>query len=84
MIFNFHTHTQFCDGKSTAEEMVLSALNKGFSVLGFSGHGYTHFDHTYCMKDTEAYKQEILRLRKKYEKDIEIYLGRCLRYDKMR
>ena len=75
MIFNFHTHTQFCDGKSTAEEMVLSALNKGFSVLGFSGHGYTLFDHTYCMKDTEAYKQEILRLRKKYEKDIEIYLG---------
>ena len=35
---NFHTHTQFCDGKSTAEEMLLSAIDKGFSALGFSGH----------------------------------------------
>ena len=35
---NLHTHTLFCDGRDTPEDMVLSAIEKGFSVLGFSGH----------------------------------------------
>ncbi|MGN0853489.1 MAG: histidinol-phosphatase [Kiritimatiellia bacterium] len=35
---NFHTHTTWCDGKNTPEEMVHAALEKGFSVLGFSSH----------------------------------------------
>ena len=30
MLTNFHTHTTFCDGKATAEDMVLSALETGF------------------------------------------------------
>ena len=34
---NFHTHSKFCDGKNTAEEMVLAAIDKGFTVLGFYG-----------------------------------------------
>ena len=55
--------------------MVISAIKKGFSVLGFSGHGYTGFDLTYCMKDTEGYKSEVTRLREKYKNEIEIYLG---------
>lgn len=75
MLTNLHTHTEFCDGKSTAEEMVLSAIEKGFYSLGFSGHGYTDFDLSYCMKDTEGYKAEVLRLREKYRDKIEIYLG---------
>ena len=50
---NFHTHTTFCDGKSTAEEMVQRALELGFDRLGFSGHCYTWFDPEFHM-DTEA------------------------------
>ena len=45
---NLHTHTSFCDGKNSPEEMVRSAVEKGFDVLGFSGHSYTPFDETYC------------------------------------
>ena len=75
MLSNLHQHTTFCDGKSTAEEVVLSALEKGFSSIGFSGHGYTEFDLRYCMKDPESYIKEIIRLKEKYKKDIEIYLG---------
>ena len=75
MLSNLHTHTLFCDGKSSAEEVVLSAIKKGFSSIGFSGHGYTNFDLTYCMKDMDAYIKEILRLKEKYKKDIQIYLG---------
>ena len=28
MLANFHTHTTFCDGKNTPEEMILAALEK--------------------------------------------------------
>ena len=75
MLANYHTHTQFCDGESTAEEMVISAIEKGFSALGFSGHGYTDFDLSYCMQDTDGYIKEIKRLKEKYKKHIQIYLG---------
>lgn len=75
MLSNFHTHTSFCDGKNSAEEMVLSAIEKGFSSLGFSGHGFTKDDTSYCMTDTEGYIKEIKRLKEKYKKHIQIYLG---------
>ncbi len=75
MLSNYHTHTSFCDGSNTAEEMVVSGVDKGFSSLGFSGHGYTDFDTSYCMTDEDAYRTEILRLKDKYRDKIQIYLG---------
>lgn len=72
---NLHTHTKFCDGSNTAEEMVLKAIELSFTDLGFSGHGYTEFDKSYCMKDTEGYKKEILSLKEKYKGKIRIWLG---------
>jgi histidinol-phosphatase (PHP family) len=75
MLSNLHTHTNFCDGKSTAEEVVLSAIDKGFVSIGFSGHGYTSFDNTYCMKDTKGYMAEIKALKERYKNKIQIYLG---------
>ena len=62
MLTNFHTHTVFCDGKNTPEEMVLSAIEKGFTALGFSGHGLTGFDPGYCLRDIAGYRAEVLRL----------------------
>ena len=44
MLTNYHTHTNFSDGNNTAEEVVLSAIEKGFNAIGFSDHGYTDFD----------------------------------------
>ena len=35
---NLHQHTVFCDGKDTPEEVVLTAIEKGFCGIGFSGH----------------------------------------------
>ena len=26
--FNYHTHTRYCDGKNTPEEMVLEAIRR--------------------------------------------------------
>ncbi|MBO5408084.1 MAG: histidinol-phosphatase [Clostridia bacterium] len=75
MLSNFHTHTVLCDGKSTPEEVVLSAINKGFSSIGFSGHAPTDFDESYCLKNVEEYMTTITGLKEKYKKDIEIYVG---------
>lgn len=75
--FNFHTHTEFCDAKNTAEEMVLSAIDKGMTYLGFSGHSETPFDPDYCMNQESElkYREEILRLKEKYKDKIEIFCG---------
>ncbi len=74
---NFHTHSTFCDGKDTPEEMVLAAIDKGFSALGFSGHAYFVLDADITMtpEQQKPYQTEILRLREKYKDKIEIYLG---------
>ncbi len=75
MLANFHTHTTFCDGKNTPEEIVLYAIDRKFDSLGFSGHGYTPYDLRYCMKDVVGYMAEINRLKEKYKDKIQIYLG---------
>ncbi len=74
---NAHTHTTFCDGKCSAEEMVQAAITEGFRCLGFSGHSYTRFDESYAMsrENTQLYREEVLRLKEKYRGQIDILLG---------
>ncbi len=74
---NFHTHTKYCDGSATVEEMVGEAVRRGFSALGFSGHGYTTFDTSYCMRpdSTRLYRQDVLKARERYGEELEIYCG---------
>ena len=55
MLCNYHTHTIYCDGNNTPEEVVVAAIQKGFYSIGFSGHAYTSYDLRYCMKDTSSY-----------------------------
>ena len=75
MIQNLHTHSNFCDGKNTLEETVLSAIDKGFFSLGFSGHSLNEYDLEFCMTDVDGYISEVKRLKEKYKSEIEIYLG---------
>lgn len=67
---NYHTHTTFCDGTNTAEEMAQQALSLGFEHLGFSGH----MDPDIHM-DLPAYYAEIARLRDKYRGQLDILTG---------
>lgn len=72
-----HVHTQFCDGRSTAEEMVQTALEKGFVSLGFSSHAKQDFDPKYSLDEARevAYIAEIKRLQEKYKDQLKIWLG---------
>ncbi len=74
---NLHTHTNFCDGKNTPEELVREAIALGMDTLGFSGHSHTPFDAGYTMsqKGTEQYCKEILRLKEQYADKIDLLLG---------
>lgn len=74
---NFHTHTRYCDGGGTCEEIVLKAIEKGFTAIGFSGHSYTPFADDYCMSEanTVVYKNEVEALKDKYKGQINIYCG---------
>lgn len=40
--FTYHCHTNFSDGKNTAEEMVEKAISLGFSNIGISDHLIVH------------------------------------------
>ena len=75
-ISNYHSHTCFCDGADTPEELVREAIRLGCPELGFSGHSHIPFDDC-CMtlEGTERYKAEIRRLQKKYAGEIRLYLG---------
>ena len=74
---NLHTHTIFCDGKNTVNEMVEKAIEKGFSILGFSGHGYFEKDATFTMDvETEKkYRNAVFEAKEKYKDRIHIFLG---------
>lgn len=58
-----HSHTTYCDGKSTPEEMLNAAKELGFVSLGFSGHAYQAFDAEWCMT-LEAQQQYTTHLRR--------------------
>lgn len=74
---NLHTHSVFCDGKDTVEEMIQTAIEKKFNILGFSGHGPCSVDLEAAMNKEElkAYIQEVNRCKEKYKDQISIHLG---------
>lgn len=76
---NLHTHSTFCDGKNTLEEMVEAALARGFHSIGFSKHSYMPFSTYFTWTAEEAaandaaYRLEAARLKELYRDRIEIF-----------
>ncbi len=63
---NAHTHTTYCDGRSTVQEQLAAARALGFVSLGFSGHAMQGFDWKYCMsaEGQSAYRKELRALQR--------------------
>lgn len=73
---NFHTHTVFCDGNDTPEELVQAALALGFKALGFSGHSYNEPDKDFAMPPSAfEYRKTVNALKAKYKGVIDIFCG---------
>ena len=73
--YNFHSHTQFCDGRACMEEFVESAIAHGFEHYGFSPHSPISFDSSCNMswEDVDRYLDEFARLKMKYQGKINLY-----------
>lgn len=72
---NLHTHTTYCDGKNSVEEMVSAAIEKGFFSIGFSEHAPSMSKGTPSEEKLAAYRAEVRALAKKYEGTIDIFCG---------
>ena len=75
---NYHTHSTWCDGKNTPEEIVVAAIEKGFDEIGFSSHAMlpeTLLDWGLTAKNIEAYAADIRALAAKYEGRIKVLCG---------
>ena len=74
---DLHVHTNFCDGKNTPEEMVVSAIQKGVERLGLVVHAYTFFDNTYCVpkEKIKPFIDEINRLKERYKGKLDLLCG---------
>ena len=74
---NYHTHTTYCDGKNTPEEMVQAAIAADMAEIGFSVHAPLPFrtDWAIRVERLNDYKNELFALREKYKAQIKIYVG---------
>ena len=77
ILANYHTHSVFCDGNSTLEEVAKSAFDCGIKYLGFSSHS-AYPATTGCEMHPEnflKYKTNIEELKKQFSGKMEIFFG---------
>lgn len=74
---DLHTHTHFCDGKDSPEQMVLSAIEKGLETIGIATHSYTDSDNLYCIKkeNIKEFQSQVNALKIKYADKIRVLCG---------
>lgn len=75
--YNFHSHTQFCDGRASMEEMAVAAFGQGMEHYGFSPHSpiICPSGANMSANDVEAYLDEAKRLSDLYGGRMEVYTG---------
>ncbi len=74
---NYHSHCSFCDGHAPLEDFVKAAIAQGFTSYGISSHAPLPFSTRWTMDWSQMpdYLAECKRLKKKYAKEIELYVG---------
>lgn len=76
MLQNLHTHSCYDDGKDSIEATVQSAIEKGFDILGFSGHSPNPEDSGSMTPEGIAqYIQDVRNAKEKYAGRIDLYCG---------
>ena len=76
-----HTHSTFCDGNDTIEDLCRRAYEKGLASIGFSSHApiyrKTGFRTDWHIQEDrlEAYVDTVNRVRRQWEGKIRVFLG---------
>jgi len=71
---NLHTHSIYCDGKDTIEEMIIAAYNQGLGGIGFSSHSVMK-GCSMPKEKRETYQAEIANMKIKYADKIDVFCG---------
>lgn len=75
--YNFHSHTQFCDGRASMAEMAEGAYNAALLHYGFTPHSPLPLESGCNMEmgKVDDYLKEIEKIRSEYMGKMEIYSG---------
>jgi len=75
---NFHTHTNYCDGHASVNEVVLAAIEQGLSQIGISSHAPLPVEAGWSLTDEtemKRYVSDIISAKQKFQNKIEIFTG---------
>jgi histidinol-phosphatase (PHP family) len=75
---NFHTHTNYCDGHASVNEIVMAAIEQGLRQIGFSSHAPLPVEAGWSLTDeTEMtnYVSDIISAKEQYQGKIQIFAG---------
>jgi len=78
MRIDLHNHTIRCNhAKGSMESYIKRAIELGIDIYGFSEHAPMEFDSYYRLNFSEmnAYENDVLELKNKYQNEIKILLG---------
>ncbi len=80
--YNFHSHTQFCDGRESMAIMAAAAVEAGMKHYGFTPHSPIPIESScnMLMTDVEAYHAEFIRLKSEYRDRINLYFSMEIDY----
>lgn len=81
-LYNFHSHTQFCDGRASMEEMAYAAIKCDMLHYGFSPHGPIKCESPCNMSfdSVGKYFDEFHRLQEMFSDKINLYASMEIDY----
>ena len=74
---NYHTHSNYCDGRAPLRDYVLEAIKHNFKTIGFTSHSPIADDNGFSIKhaDVPRYCAEVNALKREFDGQIEILLS---------
>lgn len=80
--YNFHSHTQWCDGRAPVAEMVNAAIEAGMEHWGFSPHSPVPIESSCNMsrESVAGYLAEVRRLQQLHAGRISLYASMEIDY----
>ena len=77
MLASFHTHSTWCDGANSVEEMIVGAIERKFDAIGFTSHAMFPYYEDWSLgpKAAKDYVACVRAAAAKYAKYIKVYCG---------
>ncbi len=81
-LYNFHSHTQFCDGRASMEDFAKMAVRCGFTHYGYSPHSPipTESKCNMSKEDVPAFLAEVDRIKGLYGDKVRFYASMEIDY----